>query len=349
MVSPPRNPATPGLPDEADDAQRWLDRYLTDLAVVRSTNTLRAYRQDLARWLAFCATVPVDPLQVRPHTVIAFVRHERARTTRAGGTISARTIVRRLAAIRGWYAYLALEPDRTGIRRNPVPGGTSLEAAAGIVSAQPALLRYDRPLPETLAPDEIERFLAHLTTHRDRALVWLLKDGAVRIGEALDLRLADIHWAGRRITVRAAKSRTTRLVQLTADALGALGTYLRLERPPGLEHDHVFVCLGRRSFGRPFRYRAWAYVCERARRQAGTPRVHAHPFRHTRATDLAEAGMPLDALQRQLGHRHLETTMVYTHVRPERLRREYDEATAALEAARPRPAADGRGAEEGRG
>jgi len=148
--------------------------------------------------------------------------------------------------------------------------------------------------------------------------------------------------------VRATKSRTTRVVQLSADALTALGTYLRLERPPGLEHDVVFVCLGRRSFGRPFRYRAWTAVCEQARRAAGTPRVHAHRFRHTRATDLAEAGMPLDTLQRQLGHRHIETTLVYTHVRPGRLRREYDAAMAVLEAERQRPAADGCGQGEGR-
>jgi site-specific recombinase XerD len=321
---------------QSGDARHWVDRYLADLAVVCSANTVRAYRQDLGRWVAFCRALPIDPLEIRPQIVIAFVRAERARVTRSGQTVGARTVVRRLAAIRGWYAYLALEPEQTGVRRNPVPGGTSLQAAAGVASGKPALLRYDRTLPQLLPPDAVDRFIGQLTTHRDRALVWLLKDGAVRIGEALALRVGDIAWGGRRITVRATKTRRERVVQLSHDVLIALGNYLRLERPQGLDHDHVFVCLGRRSRGRPLSYRAWVYVCEQARRRANTPDVHAHLFRHTRATDLAEAGMPLDSLQRQLGHADIRTTMVYNHVRPGRLRRDYERAAEALEADRRR-------------
>ncbi len=57
--------------------------------------------------------------------------------------------------------------------------------------------------------------------------------------------------------------------------------------------------------------------------------MHAHAFRHTLATNLAEAGMPLDALQRLLGHRRLETVMLYNRVRDGRVYREYQEAMAA--------------------
>lgn len=225
-----------------------------------------------------------------------------------------------------------LEPEQTGIERNPVPGGSSLRAAVGIVSGQPALLHYDRPQPRTLTADEMTRFIEHLTAtgYRDRAIVWLLKDGAVRIGEALDLRLGDVHWAGHRLTIRSSKSRNQRVVPLSDEAITALGDYIRHERPKDLSHDFVFVCLGRRSFGEPFRYRAWVYVCEQARKKAGTPNVHAHAFRHTCATNLAEAGMPLDALQRQLGHRHIETTLIYNQVRDSRLQREYKAAMEGI-------------------
>ena len=44
--------------------------------------------------------------------------------------------------------------------------------------------------------------------------------------------------------------------------------------------------------------------------------------------------MPLDALRKQLGHAHLQTTLIYDDVRPERVRREFDAATAVLEADR---------------
>ena len=313
-------------------AEQWLERFLQDLAVVRPANTVRAYRQDLERWLAFCATIDFSPLAVRPRQVIEFVRFERERKIKSGSTVSPRTLVRRLSALRQWYTFLMLEPEQTGVLRNPVPGGSSLRTAVGIVSGQPALLGYDRPQPQTLTADEITRFIEQLTAsgYRDRALVWLLKDGAVRIGEALDLRLGDIYWAGHRVTIRSSKSRNQRIVPLTNEALAAIGDYLRLERPKDLDHDFVFVCLGRRSFGQPFRYRAWVYVCEQARKKADTPRVHAHAFRHTCATNLAEAGMPLDTLQRQLGHRHIETTLIYNQVRDARLQREYQAAMESV-------------------
>jgi integrase len=238
--------------------------------------------------------------------------------------------VRRLSAVRQWYGYLALDPEQTGVRRIPVPGGSALRTGAGIVAGAPALLRYDDPLPQVLSAEEIDRFIGCLTAtrQRDRAIVWLLKDGGVRIHELLALRLGDVQWGKRTLTVRATKTRSTRLVPVTEEAILALSEYVRLERPTTLVHDSVFVNLGRRGFGQPFRYRSWVAICERARVAAGTPRVHAHAFRHTFATNMAEAGMPLDALQRLLGHRHLESVLVYNRVRDGRLYREYQETMA---------------------
>jgi site-specific recombinase XerD len=314
---------------EPGTAKEWVERFVADLAVVRPPNTVRAYTNDLNRWLKFCESINVDPLKVRPANVFEFIRSERERVTRGSATVGARTTVRRLAAIRLWYTFLCLEPEYTNVSKNPVPGGTTLRTALGAVTGQAALLRYDSALPQLLSRDDIDRFIAELKTHRDRAIVWVLKDGAVRIGEALDLRLGKIDWGGRRVTVRATKSRNERVVQLSVDAVNALSNYLRLERPKNLEHDHVFVCLGRRNFGRPFTYRAWVYVCEQARSKAKTPDVHAHAFRHEQATNLAEAGMPLDSLQKQLGHRRIESTLIYTEVRNERLQREYQQAMQA--------------------
>ncbi len=109
---------------------------------------------------------------------------------------------------------------------------------------------------------------------------------------------------------------------------------MRLERPTHLRHDLVFVNLGRRGFGEAFRYRSWVAICEQARTAATMPRVHAHAFRHTFATNMAESGMPLDALQRILGHSNMDTVKIYNQVRDGRLYREYQEAMAVQEAAR---------------
>ena len=313
----------------------WVERFLNDLAVIRSANTVRAYGFDLKRWTSFCDTLGISPLRARPRTAIEFIRIERVRSYRADKTVSARTLVRRLSAIRQWYAYLALEPEETGVQRNPIPAGSAIRTGAGIIANKPALLRYDRPLPRVLSADEIDGFLTRLTAtrYRDRAIVWLLKDGGARISEILQLRLGDLNWSKRILTIRATKNKRERLVPVTQEAITALSNYVRLERPKPLPHDVIFVNLGRRGFGEPFRYRSWA-ICEQARKGATTPRVHAHAFRHTFATNMAESGMPLDALQRVLGHSNMDTVMIYNQVRDGRLYREYQEAVAVQEAAR---------------
>lgn len=313
------------------DVAQWVERFLDDLSVVRSANTVRGYRADVQRWIGFCQAMSVHPFDVRPRLAIEFIRQESERTYGKDRPVSVRSIVRRLSAIRQWYAYLALEPESTGIQRNPLPAGSAARTGAGIIAGKPALLRYDRPLPDTLSVEEMDRFLAHLTaTHyRDRAIAWLLKDGGLRIGEVLGLRLDNINWSKRLLTVRATKNRTNRIVPVSQDAVAILAEYVRLERPKTLPHDLVFVNLGRRGFGQPFTYRSWVAVCAKARTAAETPRVHAHAFRHTYATTMAESGMPLDTLRRILGHRHLDTVAIYNHVRDGRLQREYQEAMAA--------------------
>jgi integrase/recombinase XerC len=317
-------------------AAAWAKRFLDDLSVVRSANTVRAYGADVQRWIAFCRSAGVDPLLARPRTAVDFIKAESQRITRKGGAVGARTLARRLSAVRQWYEYLALEPELTGIRRNPIPGGSAMRTATGVVLKKAALLRYDRALPKVLAAEDVDLFITHSTAtrHRDRAIVWLLKDGGMRIHEVLDLRVSDINWSKRTLIVRSSKSRSERLVPVSADAITALSDYVRLERPRSLPHDYVFVNLGRRSFGQPFQYRSWVAICDQARQAAATPTVHAHAFRHTFATNMAEGGMPLDVLQRILGHRNLETVMVYNRVRDGRLYREYQEAMAIQTAAK---------------
>lgn len=314
----------------------WVQRFLNDLAVVRSANTVRAYAFDLQRWVRFCRQLAVEPFLAGPRTAIEFIRLERTRSYQDDRKVSARTLVRRLAAIRQWYAYLALEPEDTGVRRNPIPAGSAIRTGAGIIANNPALLRYDRPLPQVLSSEEIDGFLSRLTAtqYRDWAIVWLLKDGGMRISELLQLRIDDINWSKRILNIRGTKNKRERLVPVTREAITELSNYVRLERPKLLAHSVVFVNLGRRGFGQPFRYRFWVAICEQARTAATTPRVHAHAFRHTFATNMAESGMPLDALQRALGHSNMDTVMIYNQVRDGRLYREYQEAMAIQEAAR---------------
>lgn len=299
----------------------WVDQYLTDLATFRRLHTVRSYAFDLARWLNFCAKQDVDPLHILARQVLRFIEAERQGATR----VSDRTISRRLSAMRQWYGYLMLHGEETGVTKMPIPSRNALGTSLAVQQRQPVFLRYDRALPQVLSADEVARFVKQLTTtrYRDQAIVYLMWHSGLRISEVLALRLEDIDWGNSVILVRAGKSRTPRRIPISEETEKLLSNYVRLERPKALTHDQVFLCIGRCHHGQPMTYRAWVYICEKARQAAHLPRVHAHAFRHTCATNLAEGGMPLDTVQRQLGHAHLETTMLYNDIRSRRLVREY--------------------------
>ncbi len=69
------------LPEaQTHSAHQWVARFLDDLAVVRSANTVRAYAFDLLRWACFCQQQEIDPFCARPRTAIEFIRVERERS-----------------------------------------------------------------------------------------------------------------------------------------------------------------------------------------------------------------------------------------------------------------------------
>jgi integrase/recombinase XerD len=69
-----------------------------------------------------------------------------------------------------------------------------------------------------------------------------------------------------------------------------------------------------------------------ARERAGLPRITCHQLRHTCFTRLREAGMELEAIQAQAGHRSLDTTRLYVHLANEWLAEEYEQARAIIDA-----------------
>lgn len=111
-------------------------------------------------------------------------------------------------------------------------------------------------------------------------------------------------------------SRDEHRIPVTADFWPLLRRYLREERPADAPTAALWVGF-RRGAGRPLRYRAF----ERALRLLGErvdAHVHAHMFRHTLAQLLVD-GSGLALAQRQLGHRQITTTTMYSRVADEQL------------------------------
>src|SRR6266513_1629718 len=220
--------------------------------------------------------------------------------------LSARTIARRLSSVSGLYAYLVARGD-TPVRVNPVPRGLMTRRQGGTMRSRMApLVRVPRTLPRILSPEEADRLVGALRTHRDRALVLGMLLAGLRRCEVLGLRFGDVQVADRRLVVVEGKGGHHRAVPAANRFFEALGAYLHGERPSGAPTDRVFVVLKGPRRGLPLSAEGLDEILDGARRRAGLEHATCHQLRHTCLTRLREAGMALEAVQAQAGHASIE-------------------------------------------
>jgi integrase/recombinase XerD len=225
--------------------------------------------------------------------------------------------------------------SRGAIRRrvNPVPRGLMTRRQGGSVRSRTApLVRVPRTLPRILSPGEADRLVAALRTHRDRAMVLAMLLAGLRRCEVLGLRFADVQVAGRRLVVTQGKGGHHRVVPAASRFFGALGAYLHDERPAGAATDRVFVVLKGPRRGQPLSAEGLDEILAGARKRAGLEHATCHELRHTCLTRLREAGMALEAVQAQAGHRSIESTRVYLHLASDWLAEQYLRASELIDA-----------------
>lgn len=205
-----------------------------------------------------------------------------------------------------------------------------------------ALLR----VPSLKQPDRLPRFLTDEQVRRlrddfeqrvaqassscqrrdallDRAAFYLLWQGGLRLGEVEDLCLEDLDLVGRRLTVRQGKGLKDRTVYLADAAVQALQDYLTV-RGSG-PTDHVFFYRNE-----PVRKDLIHSRIKAAGERVGV-KVTPHCLRHTYATQLLNAGCRVTSIQRLLGHRRLNSTMVYARVHDRTVAADYYAAMAQIE------------------
>jgi len=186
-------------------------------------------------------------------------------------------------------------------------------------------------LPKILSPDEVDRLFGALRTHRDRAMVEAMLLGGLRRCEVLGLRLEDVDVADRRLFIAEGKGGYQRIVPISNIFFAALGDYLRHERL-ATHTDRLFVVLKGPRRGQPLSAEGVDEVMAGARRRARLEHGTCHELRHTCLTRLREAGMALEAVQAQAGHRSIESTRIYLHLTNDWLAAEYHKASELIDA-----------------
>jgi integrase/recombinase XerD len=156
----------------------------------------------------------------------------------------------------------------------------------------------------------------------NRAWFYLFSETGMRISEVRDLGLGDIDLGTKRLIVRQGKGKRDRTIPISPTLETALKAYLPARGEAQSDHLLIYrqkVISVKLIEGRLHRYGQKAQV-----------KVSPHRLRHTLATRLLNAGMPITSLQRLLGHDKLDTTLIYARVHNETVRRDYERAYACL-------------------
>ncbi|HEY3418520.1 MAG TPA: tyrosine-type recombinase/integrase [Armatimonadota bacterium] len=276
-----------------------LDAFCThQRAQGRSEKTVAIYAHDLQRVLT-----RLDNLGIADITTprLTAVMSDPALTTSATGTPKApATLNRGRAAVRTFFAWAL---DTGQLTENP---------ALGI-----HLQRAPRTPPAFLTDTEVRRLLKALTgrtgllAKRDRALLETFLATGIRLQELVSLNLDDVDLDAKHLHIRRAKGGQPQVKFLNTHLRGILRTYLPWRRKQSECSPALFISQrGTRLSPRQVGYRFAHWLREAGIEKPITP----HGLRHTFATRLYSRTGDLLVVQRALGHRHIATTEIYTHL-----------------------------------
>lgn len=286
--------------------QEHIEEYLRDQHRRNCRpSTLRNSLNSIDAFLVFIKRAGKTYLEeITRSDLLAFVEHEQDRGLKAS---TVRTRLRSLNA----FIRFAMED---GVVRPEV-------------LSKRIIIKVPDTLPRAIELDDVEKLLSVIDKIRDKAMILVLLRTGMRIGELLSTRLQDVHLKERRIEIfEAHKNRIGRVVYLSDDARDALSNWLKKR-----DHRTQYVFYGYGN--KPLSYPAARLVFIKNLKKAGLSHkgYTLHCLRHTNASELLNAGIPLECLKELLGHSTVEMTRRYAKLTDKTREQEYFKAMSIIE------------------
>lgn len=287
----------------------FLEKFIEYLEVEKNASkyTIEFYERDIVTFLEFLEREHVSDIKdVDQQTIRVFLTELYKRK------LSRKSVSRILSCLRSFYKFL--EKDAL-VSNNPfihIP-----------------LPKQEKYIPDFFYHEELAKLFqaCDISTplgQRNQAILELFYATGIRVSECQNLRLHQIDLSLGFINV-IGKGRKERYIPFGQYAQEALQTYIKDGRRKLLEKttnetDYVFL----NARGNPLTTRGIYYILENIiKKTALTVKMHPHKLRHTFATHLLNEGADLRTVQELLGHEHLSSTQIYTHITKDRLRNVY--------------------------
>jgi integrase/recombinase XerD len=302
------------------DALNWL-QLQDDLGL--APRTIEAYARGLTDYLVVCARDGIDPLVAGPTEIANYVHDLRHRpgsrgrnvvSFESGVGLANATLQQRLVAVRLFYDH-QMEEGRC--EANPVGRGRYTPGKA-LGRRERGLVPRFTKLPWIPTDEQWQAVLQAAKSQplRNRLMLALAYDAALRREELCLLRTDDIDPAHRTVHIRAetTKTRRARVVPYSAITGSLLRAYLDERRALSSLRGPLFLSTSRRNRAAPLTLWTWSKVVRAIGDRAEVPRFSTHTLRHLCLTDLARAGWELHTIATFAGHRSLATTLQYIHL-----------------------------------
>jgi len=312
-------------PAKSPPVDKWVEKFLSHLVIDRGVSdyTRRNYAQALGELRAWfsqerkSAPLWADLQRDDFRSYLRFLGRQ---------DLGRAAIALRFSALRTFYKFLI---RHGAVAVSPIKNLSLPKAGKRLpkfLTAQQMLDLLNAPLQtiERRATKSPGRPISVAARYRDVAILETIYSCGLRISELCDLHVSDIDWSEGLVRVRG-KGRKERVLPIGSPALTAIENYWRLLKSRPANDEPVF--LGETRTPKAIRPIMVARRLKGYLAIAGLdPSMTPHKLRHSYATHLLDAGADLRSVQELLGHAHLATTQVYTHISTDRLRKVYQAA-----------------------
>lgn len=230
--------------------------------------------------------------------------------------LTKKTIARKISSLRTFYNYL--------LKNNLIDKNIFQSINSP---------KLEKKLPNIIQNKELERIFQSLDTttplgYRNYLLLDILFSTGIRASELTNITLVDINLSNETILIHG-KGKKDRYIPLHNGLIQQLRHYITFVRPVLLakgsdtKNTHLFLSYK----GDNLSVRGLQHILKTIIEKSGeTYKIHPHMLRHAFATIMLDNGADLRTVQELLGHAHLKSTQVYTHISPKTLREKYNKA-----------------------
>lgn len=281
---------------------KYLKEFLDYIKIEKrlSNNTYLSYKRDLEKYFKYMGDINITKKDIE-----GYIEH----LFKSG--VSSSTISRNIVSIKGFHKYIGRVYENLG------------DPSESILRP-----KTSKRLPDVLTKEEVENLLDinhdDAFSTRNKAMLELMYATGLRVTELINLNVNDIDFEN--ATVKCfGKGSKERIIPVVDYALNLVKEYKDVYRS-GMLKGYLTDSLFLNNHGKGMTRVGFFKIIKNIAKEKGINKnIHPHILRHSFATHILENGADLRIIQELLGHENISTTEIYTHVRTDLIRKNYDD------------------------